>query len=192
MARTLRDPEVRRKLDEQRRANAGEPAYIEWLGWGGAYFDIMQREDLKSREGQNRLRDRRGQRQVRGGCVLRYLARGRAASKLYYQGFANGHMDLLAEMIKSTEGLIGTDAGAHLDRFFWHGAPTRVLGYWRRDKKLFNLEDAVHKVTGHPRGQAEDEPGLLKTGLPADITVFDADKIGRSGEQAPAGQARRE
>ena len=86
-------------------------------------------------------------------------------------------MDLLAEMIKTTEGLIGTDAGAHLDRFFWHGAPTRVLGYWRRDKKLFNLEEAVHKMTGHPAAKLRMNRGRLKNGLPADVTVFDPDTI---------------
>ena len=56
-------------------------------------------------------------------------------SRLRYHGLANAHTELLAEMIKSDTGLIGTDVGAHLDRFFWHGAPTKVLGYWRREKK---------------------------------------------------------
>ena len=177
LARKLQDPDVRRKLDEQRRENAGEPAYPEWLGWGGVYFDVMGREDLKSREGRNvaEIAGDSGKSEV-DAFFDTWLEDG-LASKLYYQGFANGHLDLLAEMIKTTEGLIGTDAGAHLDRFFWHGAPTRVLGYWRRDKRLFNLEEAVHKVTGHPAAKLRMNRGILKTGLPADITVFDADKI---------------
>lgn len=177
LPRKLRDPEVRRKLDEQRRGNAGEPVYPEWLGWGGVYFDVMQREDLKSREGRNvpEVAGAAGKSEV-DAFFDTWLEDG-LASKFYYQGFANGHMDLLAEMIKTTEGLIGTDAGAHLDRFFWHGAPTRVLGYWRRDKKLFNLEEAVHKVTGHPAAKLGMNRGRLKTGLPADVTVFDPDKV---------------
>ena len=88
----------------------------------------MEREDLKSREGQNvpEIAGAAGKSEV-DAFFDTWLEDG-LASRLYYQGFANGHMDLLAEMIKTTEGLIGTDAGAHLDRFFWHGAPTRVLG----------------------------------------------------------------
>ena len=52
-------------------------------------------------------------------------------------------MELLADMIKTPQSVIGTDAGAHLDSFFWYGAPVRLLGYWCRDKKLFSLEEAV-------------------------------------------------
>ena len=58
-------------------------------------------------------------------------------SQICYHGLANAHPELLAEMIKSDTSLIGTDVGAHLDRFFWHGAPTKVLGYWTpREKSL--------------------------------------------------------
>jgi N-acyl-D-aspartate/D-glutamate deacylase len=90
---------------------------------------------------------------------------------------ANAHPELLAEMIKSDTSLIGTDVGAHLDRFFWHGAPTKILGYWSREKHLMSLEAAVHKLTGYPAKKLRLNRGLLKDGMPADITVFDADKI---------------
>ena len=98
-------------------------------------------------------------------------------SRCVYHGLANAHRELLGEMIKSDTGLIGTDVGAHLDRFFWHGAPVKVLGYWRREKNLFNLEEAVHKLTGFPAEKLRLNRGVLKEGMPADITVFDADKI---------------
>jgi N-acyl-D-aspartate/D-glutamate deacylase len=52
-----------------------------------------------------------------------------------------------------------------------------VLGYWRREKNLFGLEEAVHKLTGFPAQKLRLNRGLLKEGMPADITVFDADKI---------------
>jgi N-acyl-D-aspartate/D-glutamate deacylase len=98
-------------------------------------------------------------------------------SQLLYNGLANAYPELLADMIKSDTSLIGTDVGAHLDRFFWHGAPTRVLGYWRREKNLFSLEQAVHKLTGFPAQRLRLNRGVLKEGMPADVTVFDADKI---------------
>jgi len=98
-------------------------------------------------------------------------------SAICYHGLANAHPELLAEMIKSDTSLIGTDVGAHLDRFFWHGAPTKILGYWTREKHLFSLEQAVHKITGYPAKKLRLNRGVLKEGMPADVTVFDADKI---------------
>src|SRR5688500_20390517 len=80
-------------------------------------------------------------------------------------------------MIKSETSLIGTDVGAHLDRFFWHGTPTKVLGFWRREKNLFSLEQAVHKLTGFPAKKLRLNRGLVKEGMPAVLTVFDPDKI---------------
>ena len=98
-------------------------------------------------------------------------------SRWLYQGWANANMEILAEMIKTPQGLIGTDAGAHLDRFFWHGAPARILGYWCREKKLFSLEKAVWKITGIPAEKLRLNRGRLKVRLPADITIFDPEKI---------------
>jgi len=98
-------------------------------------------------------------------------------SQCVYYGLANAYPELLAEMIKSDTSLIGTDVGAHLDRFFWHGAPTKVLGYWCREKKLFSLEEGVHKLTGFPAKALRLNRGLLKEGMPADVTIFDPDRI---------------
>src|SRR5262249_2127794 len=63
-------------------------------------------------------------------------------------GARNHSMEILAEMIRSPYSVIGTDAGAHLDTFYWYGTPARVLGYWSREKGLLSLEQAVHKLTG--------------------------------------------
>ncbi|HEY2920795.1 MAG TPA: amidohydrolase family protein, partial [Candidatus Binatia bacterium] len=48
---------------------------------------------------------------------------------------------------------------------------------WRREKNLFSLEQAVHKLTGFPAQKLRLNRGVLKEGMPADVTVFDADKI---------------
>jgi N-acyl-D-aspartate/D-glutamate deacylase len=80
-------------------------------------------------------------------------------------------------MITSPLGLIGTDAGAHLDRFYWYGTPARLLGHWTREEKLLTLEEAVHKLTGFAASKIHINRGQLKVGWPADITVFDPDRI---------------
>jgi N-acyl-D-amino-acid deacylase len=66
-----------------------------------------------------------------------------------------------------------------VERFFWHGAPARLLGHWYREKHLFDsLEEAVWKITGYPGAKLGLNRGQLKVGWPADITVFDPDRIG--------------
>ena len=52
-----------------------------------------------------------------------------------------------------------------------------MLGYWQREKNLFGLEEAVWKLTGFPASKLGLKRGTLKEGLPADITVFDPERI---------------
>jgi N-acyl-D-amino-acid deacylase len=55
------------------------------------------------------------------------------------------------------------------------GTFPRVLGHYVRDVGLFSLETAVHKMTGlTARTFGLGDRGLLKQGMAADITLFDA------------------
>jgi len=177
LAEKLKDKSLRQKLDQERVGGAGQPAFPEWFGWGRIVFDRMERGDLKSLEGKSVEEIARTSGKSELDAFFDTLLQDNLRSRCYYQGSANGHLDVLADMIKSPQGLIGTDAGAHLDRFFWHGAPARILGYWCREKKLLNLEEAVRKVTGLPAEKLRLNRGQIKVGKPADITVFDPDKI---------------
>jgi N-acyl-D-amino-acid deacylase len=92
-------------------------------------------------------------------------------------GDRNHSEEILGEMIRSPYAAIGTDAGAHLDRFYWHGAPARVLGYWCRERGLLGLEQAVHKLTGANAALLDTQRGVLAAGRPADVVVFNPDTI---------------
>ncbi len=173
----LENPKIRAKLDRERTEGSGKPLIPEWLGWGRIVFDVMENPELKSLENKSVEEISRASGKSPLDAFFDTWLRDNLRSRCYYRGAANGHLDLLAEMIKSPQGLIGTDAGAHLDRFFWYGAPARILGYWCREKKLFGLEQAVWKVTGLPGSKLKLNRGNLKKGWPADITVFDPDKI---------------
>lgn len=173
----LRVKNVREKLDRERAEGAGKPLFPEWPGWGRIVFDRMERADLKELEGKSVEEIARKNGKTLIDAFFDTWLEDDLRSRCYYLGAANAHLDILAEMIKSPHGLIGTDAGAHLDRFFWHGAPARVLGYWRREKKLFSLEEAVWKITGLAAEKLRLNRGKLKVGWPADVTVFDPDKI---------------
>jgi N-acyl-D-amino-acid deacylase len=54
------------------------------------------------------------------------------------------------------------------------GTFARILGHYVRDEKLLTLEEAVRKMTSRPAARVGlQDRGLLRTGMAADITVFD-------------------
>jgi N-acyl-D-aspartate/D-glutamate deacylase len=173
----LRSKEIRRKLEEERIAGAGKPEFPEWHGWDRVVFEHIDKPELKKLELKNAVDIARITEKAPVDAFFDTWLEDDLRSRCVYHGLANAHPELLAEMIKSDTSLIGTDVGAHLDRFFWHGAPTKILGYWRREKNLFSLEQAIHQLTGFPAAKLRLNRGLLKEGMPADVTVFDADKI---------------
>jgi len=173
----LQNKEIRRKLEQERIAAAGKPEFPEWHGWGRVVFEHIEKPELKKLEQRSAEEIARITEKAPVDAFFDTWLEDDLRSRCVYYGLANAHSELLGQMIKSDTGLIGTDVGAHLDRFFWHGAPTKVLGYWRREKNLLSLEQAVHKLTGFPAQKLRLNRGVLKEGMPADITVFDADKI---------------
>jgi N-acyl-D-aspartate/D-glutamate deacylase len=72
----------------------------------------------------------------------------------------------------------GSDAGAHVDLMCHANYPTVVLSEMVRERGLFTLERAIHKMTDVParlyglRGR-----GRLAEGWIADLVVFDPDRI---------------
>jgi len=76
--------------------------------------------------------------------------------------------------------MIGSDGLPH-DSFphprLW-GTFARVLGHYSRRLHLFPLETAVHKMTGLPaKTFGLEDRGVLKPGMAADITIFDAEEV---------------
>jgi N-acyl-D-aspartate/D-glutamate deacylase len=87
----------------------------------------------------------------------------------------NGDEEAVAEIIRSPYVLVGqSDAGAHLIYDAGFGYPTRLLGYWVREKKIMPLEEAVRKLTFMVASIfGIRDRGLLRPGMAADITIFD-------------------
>ncbi|MFA6508302.1 MAG: D-aminoacylase [Treponemataceae bacterium] len=58
------------------------------------------------------------------------------------------------------------------------GAFPRVLSYYCREKKVFTLPQAIHKMTGRSAARyGLDERGLVKEGYWADLVLFNPDTI---------------
>jgi len=54
----------------------------------------------------------------------------------------------------------------------------RILGYYVRDVRLLPLEEAVRKMTSLPASRMRlQDRGILRTGMAADIVVFDPDRV---------------
>ncbi len=88
-----------------------------------------------------------------------------------------------------------SDAGAHLTFMCDAAFGLHVLGYWARDRKALPLEQAVHKLTGHPSALfGIGDRGTLRTGKAADLLLFDPATVGRGRNERrfdlPAGASR--
>ena len=76
--------------------------------------------------------------------------------------------------------MIGSDGLPH-DSYphprLWGTFP-RVLGHYARDLKLFSLEEAVRKMTGHTASVfGMVDRGVIRQGAYADLVLFDPDKV---------------
>ena len=79
--------------------------------------------------------------------------------------------------------MIGSDGipgDEHPHPRLWGTFP-RVLGHYSRDEGLFDLETAVHKMTGMTAAQFKlQDRGVLRTGAYADLVLFDAETVADS------------
>jgi N-acyl-D-amino-acid deacylase len=82
---------------------------------------------------------------------------------------------------------VGTDSGAKAEDGklseskshprAWGSFP-RILGHYVRDEKLLTLEEAIRKMTAKAAARVHlNDRGILRPGMKADITVFDAATI---------------
>ena len=103
---------------------------------------------------------------------------------------------VIAELLTHPATMLGlSDAGAHASQLCDACAPTELLGTWVRERGVLTLEEGVRRLTS----QAADvfgitDRGRLAPGLAADVTVFDAQRVGcsplRRVRDFPAGADR--
>ncbi len=86
-----------------------------------------------------------------------------------------GDPKAVCEILKHPSVMIGqSDAGAHMGYDARFGYSTAFLGRWVRDHGIMSLEEAVHKLTFRVASIfGLNDRGLLRSGLAADIAVFD-------------------
>ncbi len=86
----------------------------------------------------------------------------------------------LERFIRHPAAMIGSDGIPSMQTphpRLWGTFP-RVLGHYARERRFFELETAVHKMTGLPASRfGLADRGLLEVGRFADLVLFDADAI---------------
>jgi N-acyl-D-aspartate/D-glutamate deacylase len=88
-----------------------------------------------------------------------------------------------------------SDAGAHVDTLADQGFTSTLLGHWVRDQNVLSLEEGVRLLTTVPADlYGLTGRGRLRVGAPADLVLFDADRVGLQRTELvrdlPAGAAR--
>src|SRR3989475_516555 len=86
---------------------------------------------------------------------------------------------LVAQILGSPYAVVGlTDGGAHVQFHSNVSNPTRLLGYWVREKQIMSLEHAVRRLT-YDSASAFGiyDRGLVQPGMAADLVVFDPDTV---------------
>jgi N-acyl-D-aspartate/D-glutamate deacylase len=92
----------------------------------------------------------------------------------------NDAEDEVGELLADKRTLLGlSDAGAHATQLCDACYSTHLLGHWVRDREALSLEDAVWRLTGHPREAFRiADRGLVQEGFHADLVAFDPDVVG--------------
>lgn len=107
---------------------------------------------------------------------------GQACERLYPAAaiYFQMHDDDLERIMAHPAAMFGSDGIASMQTphpRLWGTFP-RVLGYYVREKKLFDLETAVHKMTGLTAARfGLEHRGVIDIGNYADLVLFDANTI---------------
>ena len=99
--------------------------------------------------------------------------------QFFLQPLANENQDHVLEMMRHPRSVVTfSDSGAHVSQIMDSSLQTHVLSHWVRDTQTFSLEEAIRMLTFVPASNwGLQGRGLLRTGMAADVIVFDPETI---------------
>jgi N-acyl-D-aspartate/D-glutamate deacylase len=175
--RAYADPEIRAKL----RAEVDAPLHPD--STFSQRWDLMVVEEpklAKNRELRGRhikeIAEQQGKHPVDAFLDL-------AVEESLETGFSLGEINMdteaVAQILGSPYAVVGlSDGGAHVQFHSNVSNPTRLLGYWVREKQIMSLEHAVRRLTfDSATAFGIYDRGLLQPGMAADLVVFDPDTV---------------
>jgi N-acyl-D-amino-acid deacylase len=98
---------------------------------------------------------------------------------VFVLGEINVDPEAVATLLTSPYTIVGlSDGGAHVQFDSGVGFSTRLLGYWVREQQILSLEEAVRQLTFVSASAfGIYDRGLIRPGMAADLTIFDADTV---------------
>ena len=173
----LKDSETRKKIDAEIRAEFENTEKL----WTDVFVTSVPSEKNAWVKGKNiqEIADELKKDPFVAAIDLMIEEEG-AVSQLTF-GMCEEDIELI---MKNPNTMIGSDGGAYsLDTKDVphprnYGTFPRVIAEYCRERKLFSLETAIHKMTGFPAARIGlHDRGVLKEGMTADLVLFDFDKI---------------
>ena len=178
--RAYSDPAVRRKLHEE---------VVEWradmqrAGFARNWYDYMWveapvLEKNKGLKGQSVHELAKAQGKEIIDAFLDLVVEENLETAFLY-GENNVDKTAMSKILNYPNAIVGlSDGGAHVQFHGGYGYSTRLLGHWVREQQIMSLEHAVRRLTFESASTfGIYDRGLLRPGMAADITIFDADTV---------------
>jgi N-acyl-D-aspartate/D-glutamate deacylase len=188
--RTYADPEFRRRVKE---ATDGDGGFLFGSRWHETTISHCPSEPALEEHNLAETAKARGLHPV---DLMLDLSVASDLKARFRMGIMNTDEADVEELLQAPQAVLGlSDAGAHASQLCDACFSTHLLGHWVREKGSLTLERAVQMLTSRPAEVfAIKDRGRLAVGLPADVTVFDAQTVGagklRRVNDFPAGADR--
>jgi N-acyl-D-amino-acid deacylase len=183
-----RRPKLRADMDRARSVlppregegrTDGEAGQIQMFRWNETLIDDVHLEKNKHLKGRTIAEVAKELNKHPVDTLLDLAVEEDLKTEFNMQGLINNNEDAVAEIVKHPLTLVGaSDGGAHTKFLTTGRYPTHFLAHWVRDKQIMTLEEAHWRLStmiGWAIGIRDR--GWLREGMPADIVVYDFDKL---------------
>jgi N-acyl-D-aspartate/D-glutamate deacylase len=175
--RAYRDPAIRARLRAEVEAPLGPDSTFS-RRWDLMVVEEPQRPENRGLAGRNIAEIAKSQGKDPLDAFLD-VAVEEELNTVFSLGEINMDTEAVAQILGSPYAVVGlSDGGAHVQFHSNVSNPTRLLGYWVREKGIMSLEMAVRRLTFDSASAfGIYDRGLLQPGLAADLVVFDPDTV---------------
>lgn len=175
--RAYRDPVIREKLRAEVDAPLGPDSTFS-KRWDLMIVEEPQRPEHRRLAGKSIAEIAKAQGRHPLDAFLD-LAVAEDLNTVFSLGEINMDTDAVAQILGSPYAVVGlSDGGAHVQFHSNVSNPTRLLGFWVREKKIMSLEHAVRRLTfDSATAFGIYDRGLVQPGMVADLVVFDPDAV---------------
>jgi N-acyl-D-aspartate/D-glutamate deacylase len=175
--RAYRDPAMRARLRAEVDAPLGPDSTFS-KRWDLMIVEQPQRPANRGLTGQNVAQIASAQGKAPLDAFLDLVVDEELAT-VWSLGEINSDTDAVAQILGSPYAVVGlSDGGAHVQFHSNVSNPTRLLGYWVREKGIMSLEHAVRRLTfDSATAFGIYDRGLLQPGMAADLVIFDPDTV---------------